>query len=102
MVKQDSIPFAETGRQIVFALRAPAMAGALPALHFSSLAANTQVIVKSGQGSNFASFASPTTINLAQHGQNARVDLPITGVMTDVVTVIDVVRGPVTVAIISP
>lgn len=101
-VEQETVPFAEQGKEIMFVFREHGLVNAPPAVYITALENNCEVVLKSGIGADTDSYTPTTTISFDHKGQKERELLPVSATLTDTVSVLEVTRGKVAVSIASP
>jgi len=101
-VERETHPLVVAGTEIMFIFRDAALANALPNLYITALENESEVIATSGKGGNTNAFTSSTLISFNQKGQKERVGIPVSGDVTDQVSVLEVTSGKVAITVVSP
>ncbi len=101
-VERESIPYAETGKEIMLVFRDHALAGARPQVYVTALEPNTQVEFRSGNGADTDSFASTSTATLSERGMGAKETLPLGADLSVRVTAVRILSGAASVTVVSP
>lgn len=100
-VEQEVHPEVPEGHEVMMRWREHGSANALPVVYLHALAPGTEITIYSGPDNYSGHFTSSSSVSLPNVGQSERVEVPISGNPTDLVSVVRVTSGRARVTVVS-